>query len=1350
MANVASAEGSLTQEMDIFSLGCVIAEIFLEGASIFTLAQLFKYKKGEYKPPLGDIEDESIRSLVMSMISLDPAERLSADEYLNQWTDKAFPKYFEFLHEYIENISRPLQSVGNTERARHVESDQRIEMIWKNYRRISRELGLVVDDSELDGPGHVRSGNEEKGEKNGYIRGEYGDVDLTFTSTVGGDVIPVCLDLPGMDNWIPKKKKTLPGDHDDGALIVVAVVCSAIRNTLRSSSKIKACDLLLALGEQIHDEAKLDRCLPYLMSLLDDTSDNVQVAALRSLTQLLTLVGAITPINDKIFPEYIFPRLTLLLQDRSSVVVRAAYAACLPTLAQIASRFLDMGQILQTTGIMSEKDPDIENGAVITEDDRKRAYDVIKQDLSLVIEEHARSLLTDHNPDIRRALLRHIVPLCLFLGRQKTNDVILSHAITYLNDSDAQLRMQLFDSVVGIAPYVGSVSLKEYVTPLMMQSLTDSEELVVNKVVQAFTALAGLGLLEMSYIWELLRACAKFMVHPNNWIRNSTFCLFASSTRWMSPAQIYSMLWPILQPFMEGDINDFSVASLSIHAKPPLPREIYNLTATWATKAQKSIFWKTEASHNKSTKRDKTIDLSNEKNRSSKPKNLRATAEDEQWLTRLRVIGMKESQLWMLALYKEYIFRVFRSRSRRVDERHSPTGGDNTSPFIKMQDLGILPQNVFFDTTPIDDGFSDLLSSSAIKGRINSKTSSPVFVDEHFEATRLLAADVDETDSAGGSGRLGGSNSDSKWRELIMAHPVTGTVFTDVYGELDSQLRDSQLLDGGSGITPSKETLKYSSYTGDDPYIWRMLGSVYKDSVTFESPEFGPRCSPYTGSMKPENITKKRKGKMGILAANYEEHAGPVNAIAVAPDHSFFVTGSDDGTVKIWDSFRLEKNVINRAAKTVHFKAEQEKPNQVKCICFIENTYSLACGTTDGSVNLIRVETVNQSSSLSGPRYKPVVKLNGFKLNSGEYAIALSHGQTSSSSLLYVLTTDSRIVVFDLIAKKQVAVMENPSSHGIPTCFVLDKHKNWVLVGTSRGILDLWDTRFQVHIRSWGIPGGQPINSLSLYMNPKAEGKWVCVSGGTKECEITVWDIETVQCREIYRTTPQLSSHRHRHGESSSRREPTPTANYSPVDVDKSMVNGNNNGPPTLSILLSQLKLQTDQEEQRHNDDTQTERPSQHDEPPRADSILSLSSGYSIDHTATGPNRRGYLLSGGTDRIVRFWDLNALDHSTIISGIKAEATYQPSYVLSYPEPNTRLVTERLVSSVSSSSSQSHKSSSSKKPSKSDRPPRSTIIACEQLDLSRNHQSSVLAVALLLKPFEMVVSADRLGTIKVYI
>lgn len=56
-------DGKVTEAMDCFSAGCVIAELFLEGAPLFTLSQLYKYREGEYnvESHLAIVEDVGIR-----------------------------------------------------------------------------------------------------------------------------------------------------------------------------------------------------------------------------------------------------------------------------------------------------------------------------------------------------------------------------------------------------------------------------------------------------------------------------------------------------------------------------------------------------------------------------------------------------------------------------------------------------------------------------------------------------------------------------------------------------------------------------------------------------------------------------------------------------------------------------------------------------------------------------------------------------------------------------------------------------------------------------------------------------------------------------------------------------------------------------------------------------------------------------------------------------------------------------------------------------------------------------------------------------------------------------------------
>jgi len=61
--------------MDIFSVGCVIAEIMMDGHVFFDLAKLQQYRRGLYNPK-DDLEkrihDKKVVELILKMIHIDP------------------------------------------------------------------------------------------------------------------------------------------------------------------------------------------------------------------------------------------------------------------------------------------------------------------------------------------------------------------------------------------------------------------------------------------------------------------------------------------------------------------------------------------------------------------------------------------------------------------------------------------------------------------------------------------------------------------------------------------------------------------------------------------------------------------------------------------------------------------------------------------------------------------------------------------------------------------------------------------------------------------------------------------------------------------------------------------------------------------------------------------------------------------------------------------------------------------------------------------------------------------------------------------------------------------------------
>ena len=179
------------------------------------------------------------------------------------------------------------------------------------------------------------------------------------------------------------------------------------------------------------------------------------------------LVTVITPSNAAIFPEYVIPAVAHLVRD-PEVSVRCMYAQCIVSLADTAVRYLEMGQALKAHGSY-KLSPDTQE---YDEAHFEVSYDASMQELQNSIQEHLAALLVDPSSVVKRAVLHNISSLCIFLGRQKTNDVLLSHMITYLNDRDWLLRYAFFDCIVDVAACGEGRSLEEYILPLMIQSLS--------------------------------------------------------------------------------------------------------------------------------------------------------------------------------------------------------------------------------------------------------------------------------------------------------------------------------------------------------------------------------------------------------------------------------------------------------------------------------------------------------------------------------------------------------------------------------------------------------------------------------------------------------------------------------------------------------------------------------------------------------------------------------------------------------------------------------------------------------------------------------------------------------------
>ncbi|KAI1210902.1 ARM repeat-containing protein [Annulohypoxylon truncatum] len=1353
----------LTWSMDIFSAGCVIAELFLE-TPIFSLSQMFKYRRGEYDPVishLSRIPDQGLREMLSSMIQLDPEKRYSAEQYLDFYKTKVFPEYFySFLHQYMELITD--SSSGRTPITGSMrnlgEADERIDRVFYDFDKISYFLG--------------------------YHDGKESSQLAHFTPRLGLGLFPVRLNIPNNEHFTSAGKQP---PTDDGTLIFLTLVASSLRNTARAASKIRACDVLLAFSERLSDEAKLDRVLPYLMTLLNDDVDLVAIAALRSVTQLLALVSVVTPVNAHVFPEYIMPRMQVFLSGASrqpimgkerrepSALVRATYASCLGSLATTASKFLELTAILRAEGAISTADPEVEAGS-----DPDAAFDGLfdnaQGELVELFEAHAKALVEDSDASVRRAFLSSVPELCMFFGSAESNDIILTHLNTYLNDRDWMLKCAFFDTIVGIAAFLGSTSLEEFSLPLMVQAVTDPEEHVVQAALHSLAELANLGLLSKAKIWELIDVVGRFTMHPNLWIRESAAEYIASAAKLLSPADKRCIVYPLIKPFIKPHIiPDFTELNLLDTLKKPLSRTVFDLALSWAQKTDRGLFWKAVRQQKQSTFTIASTALAIRSSREVQPQTLNKVQrndEDEQWLGRLRNMGMTSEDEFKLLVLREFIWRLSQMRNRDLITQDNIATSLNN--IIALRGLNVQLQTIMFDETTAKEEplWQEQIASDSDKGPYtiaDALMDASMTIDEPVGKRRRAAMNNHRSrlSSRGGaisprtkdnralspaqtlsSSPVDGAGFDQSRRTSSATHgrislddnasvsdtpystrrairhqssaldllnrkdsgrsvAETGTTEANAFGQVEGPfaqnpppqitIPDIVTEDGN----PSNRPRATHTYEGNDPSILKMLDNMYFDNYPHDIALFGPLVQPITRrkASKAAGQTGEEAWKPhGSLVATFAEHTGAINRVLPSPDHLFFITGSDDGTVKVWDSSRLERNVTHRSRQTY----KHESGAKVTALCFVENTHTFISCATDGTVNAVKVDTAATSGATKYIRLRPVRE---YQLPPDEYAVWCEHFKQELNSVLVLATNRSRVVGVDLRTRSLLYSLENPVHHGTPTCFCIDRKRNWLLLGTSHGVLDLWDLRFKMRVKSWGLPGKSAIYRLSLHP-AKGRGKWVCVAGGTGLGEVTVWDLEKTQCREIYRVG----------GSKEGPKE------YKAWDVDEDKPEG----------MLGRFATNIEPTASGSSD--------------RGVRAMVVGSGAMEEQRDV---RYGYILTGGSDKKLRFWDLIRIENSCVFSGLQGEDARPAFSVVNTPnQPGLTLNVER-TSKGSAAGSDQKNTKGGKTTSSREKPPRHTVISAEQGQLLRSHLDSILDVAVLEMPYTMTVSVDRSGVIFVF-
>eukprot|EP00850_Spirogloea_muscicola_P001771 SM000006S19536 [mRNA] locus=s6:1491579:1504808:+ [translate_table: standard] len=1265
-------EAPLEPAMDIFSLGCTMAELFLEDQALFNLSQLLAYQSGQYDPrdDVEKIEDSSIQSLIVHMIQLDPADRLTAAAYLEMWAPKIFPSYFPFLHDFFSSLPPPRGTCQSTQSKRslppvalgftHLRNQlelniaatqeaipnicavlsgqepaasqhpevgidlssklqeklspnepalkpEAVEGLAGSFRHLLAEAQhspvrgqtksqLVPKRTSIDAKTpQVRPSKcvlfEEEGEATEagtFVTEEAFEYQARgreaifvdspapdASSSTGGvnsklrsdvhlppdgmwswsspwQLAPLdkggswcyCTDSHGAGPWMdghtaeskwrrrrclrrrsrkegstassadsnaatgPAMAGTGGGDMVvEGMVLIAALLCACLRGARPAFARRAGVELLCgAVAARCPPPARLQRVVPSLVALLPDPAPPVRLAALMGLASVLAGLPGPLPAGDaRLFPEYIFPALSLLPVDLEESL-RAACATALASLAASSRRLAPL---------------EPQGAAELGQTQEAVARTV--QGLATGIR---------GTPAVRCALLRQVTALCRFFGRRGTADFLLPLLSTFLNNRDAATRAAFFAwAALPLARTIGPTGLEAFLLPLLEQSLGAGEEPAV--IAAGLACLASLAsasasssamdnedaqsprpgatnklklpsklaappksqpgpLLRRRALLQAVEKAAPLLCFPTPWVRRGAAALAAAAARALSPVDAHALLAPLLVPFLLRRPSSLaSEAALLAALQAPMARQEFDLALSTALLGGPASSSSPLPSSAVGALASKSTAAGQEGRPHTRAAPRFSSMEREQGPGNCEKLRAMES-------YIRGSSGVMQARLRGWEEAAAITNGSRRGSVAAARDTaGHLEAPVYLLQSS-HQGLGQLVSSASTMAGPTGRGSGTEW-SWSLSSARLAPAAVHHS-SLWASQQLHRSIG----LQQVAVAPLAGV------GASAAALKEH---------TMAEEEAAASDVRNDEGVPAEASGSKdgLRPAADKEAAEPATRRAG-AGNVLEVAVAKDAGGgawqPRGVLVAHLQEHGGPVCQVAAADGCPFFVSASIDGTVRVWDCRRLERDVCFRSRLT-YTGFVGEPGVAVACVDMLGD-HEVAAAGGQGEVHTFHVDYVPRQAG-NAEKYVGLSDVRRVASAEDGAVLALQAiAGASATSLLLYSTARGGMHLLDLRQRRLAWALRQRPAHGLLTAVVADPAQSgaWLVSATSRGILALWDLRFQIPVHAWRHPLGLPVEALAPLKT--AHGRpLVYAAAGCHEAAL--WSAEDGSCQLVLR-----------------------------------------------------------------------------------------------------------------------------------------------------------------------------------------------------------------------------------------
>ena len=594
-----SGDNAKTLSMDVFSVGVIIAELFLE-KNVFDFPQLLNYKKKNNK--FFNIEEnlikipENIRNLIKDMIEIDPLKRITIKEALNRFSKEVCPLTMTgFLLHFNTIINstvfwKPDLIIGFIYRY--------WISLWKMIfgpddtpAILYQNLNLaIINKIILENPliQNYFSGKFSKNEDSEYLY--LNNYKLFFDPDSG------VINENGINELKENHNKN---NNKECVFIIMNLLLQNMQYTKYDSSNLVALEMVKNLSYKLDDITKLKLIIPYFVENLKRDSYNTKLVTLNYLFEILYSFNykeLILPVTEyNYFDSYIFPAILEVYKLENHELVLEFFNN-IDKIIDIQQKFLNLtlkAKLLKISQLNSntrarESIGEIKLDNIYEENEfqkelmkiKKDRRDEIFKDYDNSVEEFKASLFRVINDiigeindiDIVICVIRKLPHLFIFYGKSKTMD-FSKFIINNFNKTDWIIQKEILCHIPKMMTTLGENALNDYILPCMEMLIdNNSNEQKTYELIKSVHQLLKMEYLSPKKSVELFNKLLPFLIHPNLNIKNEIINFIESLISFLSPEEAFAYLYeplsdyikiPPLLPLTEGVIKKYSIERLN-------------------------------------------------------------------------------------------------------------------------------------------------------------------------------------------------------------------------------------------------------------------------------------------------------------------------------------------------------------------------------------------------------------------------------------------------------------------------------------------------------------------------------------------------------------------------------------------------------------------------------------------------------------------------------------------------------------------------------------------------------------------------------------------------------------------